>query len=241
MYSYEDIFSEKRRVLFVTAHPDDLDVFYGGLVARLVEDGKVVRVVVVTGGARGSRENEISEEELQAIRLDEQRQALKELGVKPENFESLCYLDGEVENNLETIGKIARVIRQFKPEIVCTHDPLGLYFKFRKGEAYYVNHRDHRLTGLSTVDAVYPFSRDRSFFREHLVENIEPHTVVEVFLTGEGEANSKIDYTGVVEKKRSALMSHKSQFSTESVDGIIEGDKVGSGYAEDGFYLKLGW
>lgn len=40
MYSYEDIFKNKNQVLFMMVHSDDVDVFYGGILARLVQGGK---------------------------------------------------------------------------------------------------------------------------------------------------------------------------------------------------------
>ena len=123
MYSYEDIFKNKKKILFVTAHPDDVDVTYAGTIAKLREDKKEVFVVVVTNGARGSRENKISEEELAKIRENEQINALSCVGVPKENFATLNYKDGEAENNMELIGKIAYYIRKFKPEIVITQDP----------------------------------------------------------------------------------------------------------------------
>lgn len=243
MYSYEDIFSNKKRVLFVTAHPDDVDAYFGGLLAKLNQDNKETFVLVITGGARGSREKEIAEEELQAIRIEEQKEALKILGAKDGNFESLCYLDGEVENNMELIGKIAKYIRKFKPDIVCTHEPFGYYHRFEmKGQTYFsVNHRDHRNTGLSTLDAVYPFSRDRSFFPEHLAELLEPYTIMEVFLSGDGATNTKIDISQVVEEKKKALLCHKSQFEEGSIDEMMEYFKEGDKYIENGNYLKLAW
>src|SRR5258706_1797394 len=101
MHSYEDIFKTKNKVLFVTAHPDDVDVMYAGTIAKLREDKKEVFVVVVTNGARGSRENVISESELAKQRTIEQTDALEAIGVPKENFTTLNYKDGEAENNMD--------------------------------------------------------------------------------------------------------------------------------------------
>ena len=42
-----------RRILILTAHPDDADVHAGGTIARWVDDGHEVRTVVVTSGDKG--------------------------------------------------------------------------------------------------------------------------------------------------------------------------------------------
>ncbi len=237
MHSYEDIFKNKKKILFVTAHPDDVDVMWGGTIAKLRQDKKEVFVVVVTNGARGSRDNVISESDLAKERIKEQTNALAELGVPKENFTTLNYKDGEAENNMELIGKIAYYIRKWKPEIVATQDPQSLYMKVN-GDRTYVNHKDHRVTGLATLDAVYPFSRDLSFFPEHAKEGVTPHTVLEIIFMGEG--NLKIDITDVIEKKKKALIAHKSQFDAKSVPGILEHWKKDGKYFETGLYLNLG-
>lgn len=242
MLSYEDIFSSKQRVLFVTAHPDDVDAYWGGLVARLNQDSKETFVLLVTNGARGSRENHISEAELATRRIAEQTEALAKLGCPAENFACLNHLDGEFECCLPLIGEIAKYIRLWKPEIVVTHEPQALYADRLLMPGFsYVNHRDHRVVGTATMDAVYPFSRDRSFFPHHAQENLEPHTVMEILFSDEFTVNAKIDVSSVVDKKRAALQAHGSQFDETVITRIFDSDKKDDRYFESGNYLRLAW
>lgn len=241
MYSYKDIFSNKKKVLFVTAHPDDIDVFFGGILCRLNKDKKKTFVLVVTSGGRGSQDKKISEMKLAELRKEEQIKSLRYLGLNQKDFFSLEYLDGQVENSMRLIGKISRVIRRFKPEIVCTHEPHGFYHSLPNSGKHYVNHRDHRNTGLSVLDAVYPFSRDLSFFRDHQKQGMSPHKVFEILFTGAFQVNTKINVTEVVGKKRAALLSHKSQFDKKKVEEILEGFKEKDRYFEAGNYIKLAW
>ncbi|MBU0570229.1 PIG-L family deacetylase [Patescibacteria group bacterium] len=245
MYSYEDIFTKKKRVLFVVAHPDDVDVFFGGTLARLKNDGKEAFVLIITNGGMGSGDRKISVSELAKNRKQEQTNALKNLGLSNDHFTSLNYLDGEVEDSMKLIGEISEVIRKFRPEIVCTHEPHGYYFTRKsldkKLKGSFINHRDHRNTGLATLDAVYPFSRDRSFFKNQLKNGLEPHSVFEIFLTENLDVNTRIDITDVIESKKKALLCHKSQFSEKIVEEIIGRRKVGKKYFERGNYIKLAW
>jgi len=241
MYSYEDVFGDANRSLFVMAHPDDADVFFGGTIARLIEDKKEVFVLVVTNGCRGSRENEISEEKLAITRIEEQRQSLMVYGVPGNHFSTLNYKDGEADNNMELIGKIAYTIRKFKPDIVCTHNPNGYFSQFSKEANYFINHRDHRICGISTVDAVYPFSRDKNFFIEHTSEGLQPHTVHKILFTGTLEqTNVVVDIKeDIMLKKKNGLAKHKSQFDSQSIEEIIKYFSSGKMFFEKGFYINL--
>jgi LmbE family N-acetylglucosaminyl deacetylase len=239
--SYQDIFTPKQRVLFVMAHPDDVDVNFAGLICKLVEEKKAVHVVVVSNGARGSQDAEISEQELAEKRILEEKSALIHLGLTEDNIENFGFADGEVENGLELIGKIAEVIRRFKPDIVCTHEPENYYFYATSMQKYYVSHRDHRHTGSATLDAIYPFSRDRSFFKEHVSKGIFPHTVYDVFFTGDKTHNTRIIINDYVKKKKEALLKHESQFNEQVVNDILNDYRDTEDYVEVGHYIQLGW
>src|SRR5947199_7791891 len=82
-----------RRVLVVTAHPDDCEFGAGGTVAKFVKEGKEVALVVVTNGDKGSSDRSMTSARLAEIRAEEQRNASRTLGVDPVIF--LGYPDGE--------------------------------------------------------------------------------------------------------------------------------------------------
>jgi LmbE family N-acetylglucosaminyl deacetylase len=242
MHNYEQIFSDKNNILFVTAHPDDVIVFYGALIHRLVGDKKNIYIVTVTNGCRGSRESDISESQLGRIRVDEEAKALEFLGVPKDHLTCLMYKDGEVESNYKLIGEISKYIRKYKADVVCTHEPTGVYLTNYNKDGYFVQHRDHRKVGEATVDACYPFSRDKSFFPEHSNLGLEPHTVKEILLTDEIGSNFRIDYTDHVEIKKSALLMHKSQFeNNDSAQEIVDAVKFDGHYEERFKYINLLW
>lgn len=239
MFNYGDIFSTKQNILFVTAHPDDVVVFYGALIHKLVADKKNIFVVTVTNGCRGSGDRVISEVELGAERIAEEIKALEFLGVSKENNICLGYKDGEVESNYKLIGEISKYIRKFKADIVCTHEPTGIYLTTYDKKGFFVQHRDHRKVAEAVVDAVYPFSRDKSFFPE---QNLSPHIVMEIIMTDEIQSNFEIDYTEDVKIKTDALQLHKSQFgSADSAQEIVDSVKFDGRYKERYFYVKLLW
>ncbi len=241
MYTYDQIFKNKQRILFFPAHPDDIIVYFAGLISRLRKEGKEIFVVTVSNGARGSKDNKISEEELAKTRLAEEIAGLEYMKVPKENHVCLNYKDGDVESNMELIGNVAKYIRKFKPDIVCTHEPSIIYQKVSDGSGGWVQHRDHRHVGEAVVDAAYPFSRDRSFFPEHAEEGLEPHSVYDLLLTEENGVNFKFDYTDEVETKRAAMRLHKSQMDENFINALVEGIKENDRYLEYFNYVHLLW
>src|SRR5215212_674033 len=108
--SYTKVFGNKNRVLIVLAHPDDMEINCGGTVARLVDDGKLVRTICMTPGNRGVRDRQYVPAEFKVIRLNSQRQAASQLGIPPEEVFNLEINDGEVEDKMEYIEQIVKHI-----------------------------------------------------------------------------------------------------------------------------------
>lgn len=241
MFTYTDIFQNKQKFLFVTAHPDDLVVFFGALIHKLRSESKEVYVLLVTNGARGSRENEIAEKQLAEQRLAEEIACLKVLNVEESHLVCLGYADGEVESDMKLIGLISKYIRKFKVDLVATHEPSLQYLETYEKNGFFIQHRDHRKIGEAVIDAVYPFSRDRSFFTDHYAEAIEPHEVFDLLLTDEKSCNFTFDYTDTVEVKKNAMRAHKSQFGEDTIEEILNAFKENDRNVEKFLYLKLLW
>jgi LmbE family N-acetylglucosaminyl deacetylase len=70
--SFDKIFSGKKRVMVVLAHPDDAEVAAGGTIARLTKSGVRVRVVKMTSGNRGSRQTSYKPGQLEGARALQQ-------------------------------------------------------------------------------------------------------------------------------------------------------------------------
>ena len=219
---------ELRRALIVAAHPDDADFGAAGTGALLAQAGWEVRYLVVTDGSKGSDDPAFTTRSLIDTRRGEQRDAAAILGLLDVVF--LDFVDGELAYSRELVGVVTREIRAFKPHAVYTHDPEPVIIN--EG---FVNHSDHRTTGLATVDAVYPTARDRLNFPQHLDEGLEPHKVRELYLWGANEPTFDVDISAVVETKIAALLAHKSQFSGD--DEFIEFMRL-RWKGEDGRYLE---
>ena len=222
--SYDKIFKDKQKILVVMAHPDDAEIYAGGTIARLTADGKEVRVVKMTSGNKGSRQEDVSESKLKKVRIEEDANSMKVLGVSRQNTVCLDLGDGEVENDLKTIGLLAKEIRLFKPQLIITHNPEHTVIRFGPGDSW-VNHRDHRHTGMSALDAAYPYSRDLLFFPHHFKDpQAASHAVSEFLLVDYWDHPDTVGI-GIgkfVAIRNRAIASHKSQYSEEDAKGLTE-------------------
>lgn len=201
------------RVLFVVAHPDDIDFGSAGTAAVLTEAGSHVAYCLVTSGQAGSDDLSISTEDLAALREKEQTNAAGEVGVTSLHW--LGFPDGAVEANLELRKAISRVIRIERPDVVISQTP------HRRWDSIYGSHPDHMETGEATMRAVYPDARNPRSFPELLEEGLEPHTVPHVWMGGL-EPDVFLDITDVFDRKTAALRSHVSQTANMGEERLME-------------------
>jgi LmbE family N-acetylglucosaminyl deacetylase len=187
--------------MVIFAHPDDAEIGSGGVVARWVAAGAEVTYVLCTNGSAGTADRGLAPEELVKQRLAEQRAAADFMGV--EHVVMLGYPDGGLEDTREFLGDIVRAIRRYRPHTVFTHDPYRI-------KAF--QHRDHRVVGMATTDAVYPFARDHLHFPDHISkEGLEPHKVRELWYWGADEPEIIVDVSGSIDRQIAALARHESQ------------------------------
>jgi len=202
--------TKQAHAMVVTPHPDDAEFGVAGTVARWTDEGKDVIYVVTTNGDKGTSDINMKTDELARIREQEQMAAAKLLGVREVIF--LRHPDQSLEDTPEFRKEIVRLIRMYQPEVVVTADP------YRR----YLWHRDHRITGRVTLDAVFPYARDLFAYPDLLEEGLLPHKVKEVLLWGSEEPNYRSDITDTFDIKIAALRCHKSQISDNPSSGLEE-------------------
>lgn len=201
-----DTGDQPKVALAIGAHPDDTDFGCAGTAHLWSKAGWDFYYCVVTDGSKGTSDASLTSDKLPGLRQTEQRAAAAVLGVKDVFFLE-GHVDGELTVNRKLLADIVRVIRRLKPYAVFTHEPQQIFHNNA-----FVNHNDHRATGMTTVDAIYPTARDRLNFPEHLDEGLDVHNVKEIFIWGNDNPNFASDITDAVETKIQALLSHKSQF-----------------------------
>ena len=110
-------------VLALVPHPDDAEIYAGGLLAKLASEGATAQIVVATDGCCGSFLEHSAQ--LVELRGEEMRRAAAVLGAQPPT------LLGFPDMGLDTLPAgvlrehFVRAIRQHRPDIVITQDLKG--------------------------------------------------------------------------------------------------------------------
>ena len=200
--------TEPADVLVVTPHPDDAEFGVAGTVARWTQKGKQVVYIVCTNGNKGTSDPDMRPETLAEIRQKEQQAAADLLGVREVVF--LGNPDQGLEDKPEFRKQIVRMIRLYRPQTVVTADP------YRR----YIWHRDHRIAGQVTIDAVFPYARDHLAYPDLLDEGLKPHNVREMLFWASENINYVSDITDTYDLKLAALKCHKSQIQPLKVPDL---------------------
>jgi LmbE family N-acetylglucosaminyl deacetylase len=215
-----------RRLATVVAHPDDDTFACSGTVAlHAHERGLRFALVHVTSGEGGmiSDPSLAAPENLGEVREEEDRRSWIALGRVPDRHEFLRYPDGGVQDMPfdELVERIAAILLDERPDVVVTFGPEGV-----------TGHADHITVGRATTEA---FHRCRAAnvdgFRRLLYSSL-PDSMLERFNThlvarGQEPIDStkpfqprgvpdetigiEVDCSGVVDRKRAAIMEHRTQ------------------------------
>lgn len=208
-----------QRAMVIYAHPDDAEFGVAGTVAKWAKAGVEVTYCMVTNGASGSQDPDMTREKLRDTRYAEQREAAKILGVKHVVF--LGYEDGYLYPTLEVRKDVARQVRIHRPDVIIAMDP-----RFRVADEGYVNHPDHIAAGEVALRTINPDASTRQMFPElWRDEKLEPHKPRALFLETFGAGGTAVDISDTMDAKIQALLVHKSQVGPEAEEFIRSWNK----------------
>jgi LmbE family N-acetylglucosaminyl deacetylase len=217
------------RAMVIYAHPDDAEFSVAGTVAKWAKAGVEITYCMITNGASGSQDPDMTREKLRETRYAEQREAAKILGVKHVVF--LGYEDGYLYPTLEVRKDVARQVRIHKPDVILAMDP-----SFRVSDEY-INHPDHIAAGEVALRTINPDASTRQMFPELWKdEKLEPHKPTALFLEtfGEGDGGTVIDISDTMKTKIKALLVHRSQLGPDAEEFVRDWNKrtgKSAGYA----------
>ena len=196
----------RSRILVLAPHMDDEVFGCGGTLARAVEAQSDVRVVFITDGSRGydparaanltTKEREAFEQVLIETRKAEARRSGALLGYSEPVFLDLP--DGRVAGSVDAAARLARVIGELSPEVV--------FLPFIAD-----CHPDHRATNQLFIDAAMAAGLGSPV----MCWGYEVWTPL--------VANTFVDVTATMERKRSAMAIFESQNTDVGYPRAIEG------------------
>jgi LmbE family N-acetylglucosaminyl deacetylase len=184
------------RIITFGAHPDDCELDAAGVGTKWASLGHKFKCVAVTNGDIGHAS--MAGGPLAQRRRAEAKRAAEILGIETEVLDNH---DGELMVTLENRRAIARLIRDWRADIVISHRPNDY-------------HPDHRYTGVLVNDAAYMVQVP--FF----APDVPPLTRNPVFLFSEDRFQKPNPFSGdivvaiddVIDKKLAVVEAMESQF-----------------------------
>jgi LmbE family N-acetylglucosaminyl deacetylase len=195
--------AEIKKVLVVTAHPDDLDFMMGGTLKLWSMKGIELHYLICTNGDQGGFDPNIARADMPQIRQREQRAAGEVLGAT--SIEFLNYVDGHLTPTLELRKKIVAHIRKIQPDRMAIQSPE------RNWDRIGASHPDHLAAGEAAIQAVYPDARNEFAFMDLLEQGLQPWKVREVWVASHPTPDHFVDITTTIEDKIKAIKAHASQ------------------------------
>ena len=171
------------RLLACLAHPDDEAFPVGGVLARNVAEGRQVRLLTTTLGEEGEirQDGAATRETLGDIRRIELACAVRALRLESNvlldyrdsgmagwasNDHPRAYINAPDE---AVVARLVREIREFRPQVVLTFEPGGLY-----------GHPDHIAVSKHTTQA-FELASDLAAFPDQIAGGLKPHTPQRLF------------------------------------------------------------
>jgi len=250
------------------AHPDDESISMGGTLADYASRGVPVTVVTATRGEAGEIHNRDDAVEVRPrlgeIREAEQRAACAILGV--DDVEFLGFRDsgmmGTPDNGhrdsfwgadfMDAVGRLVRVIRSRRPDVVTAYDPFGGYGHpdhiqvHRVGTAAFFASADYGRFPLEPGEQ--PWQPARLYWatwsRERM-RRARRQMATDLGADGEPEEPSsgtlpehittRRDVAAFIERKQSALLSHDTQFPSDSWVRTLSDERLSEFLGEEVF------
>jgi len=210
-------------ILFIGAHPDDIELGCGGAICYYIEKEYEVYCFHLTNGVYSDIHGEIVRDFEEILKTT--RKSLGVLGVKEENIFFTGVPATQLVVNKERISELQKFIIEKKVETLFTHPNPDTY------------HQDHRAAhNISMASA------------RRYVNNIFLFEIIFNFASGLMIPNYYIDISNYIDKKKDSLRLHKAEydkFGGETwIDSIISlakyrGIQVEKAYAEAFYVMKF--
>jgi len=241
----------EHRILLVHAHPDDESISNGATMAKYVSEGAQVTLITCTRGEEGevlvpelAHLAAAHQDDLGSHRITELADAMKILGVTDHRFlgeyrdsgmmgtEPNSRPDVFWQANLdEAAGKLVKIIREVKPQVLITYDEFGGYGHPDHIQAHRVAMRAAELAADNNfgegqawdISKIYWNTMPRSVIEEGMkkmkelgsnffgTDNVDDLP----FVKPDEVVTTVIDGTKFTEKKMAALAAHKTQISVD--------------------------
>lgn len=201
------------KILAIGAHLDDIELACGGTLAKAVDAGHQVKVIIMSQSGYTNFDGKQMRED--SIAVQEGTNALKTLGLN--DIEILDFPTKDIPYNSEVIESIDIRMSAFNPDVIFTHHPFD-------------THQAHVGVSKSTISAAR--RKNTVFFFEPITPSGRSYVAF--------KPQMYVDITSTIDKKIASLKEHKTEykkFGEEWITGVtcragFRGYEMGTEYAE---------
>lgn len=209
------------KILAVGAHLDDIEIACGGTLAKAIEYGHHVKVLIMSKSGYTNIDGKI--QRTNDIAVEEGKQALHILGIQ--DIEILDFPTKDIPFHSNVVNAIDLCINNYNPNIIFTHHPFD-------------THQAH--VGVSNATIAAGRRKNTIFFYEPITPSGRSYVAFRPQLY--------IDVESTIEKKIMSLREHKSEYNKFGAEDWIagvhnrcgfRGYEIGKKYAEAFEVLRI--
>ncbi len=186
----------KLDILAIGAHPDDVELGCGGVIAKAVAAGKKVGVIDLTRGELGTRGTANTRDE-------EAKEAAKILKLAVRD--NMKFADGFFTNDKQHQLELIKKIREYQPDIVLCNAINDRHIDHAKGSTLVSD--ACFLSGLLKIETTHAGILQDAWRPKHVYHYIQWKDIKPDFV---------VDVSGYMATKMAAVLAYKSQFYDKS-------------------------
>ena len=209
------------KILAIGAHLDDIEIACGGTLAKAIENGHDVKVLIMSKSGYTNISGVVQRSD--EVAVEEGTNALKKLGIN--DIEILDFPTKDIPWRSDVVNAIDVCINDYDPDVIFTHHPFD-------------THQAH--VGVSNATIAAARRKNTVFFYEPITPSGRSYVAFRPQLY--------VDIAQTIDKKLDSLREHKSEynkFGAENwIDGVyarcgFRGYEIGKKYAEAFEILRL--
>ncbi|MCI6995614.1 MAG: PIG-L family deacetylase [Eubacterium sp.] len=193
----------KMKILAIGAHLDDIEIACGGTLAKAVESGHEVKVLIMSKSGYTNKEGKVQRSN--EVAVEEGITALKTLGI--EDIEILDFPTKDIPFCSDVVNAIDVRMAAFNPDVIFTHHPFD-------------THQAHEGVAKATIAAAR--RKNTLFFYEPITPSGRSYVPFKPSLY--------VDIESTLEKKIASLKCHKSEYNKFGAEDWIEGVRCRCGF-----------
>ncbi len=191
------------RILAIGAHLDDIEIACGGSLAKAIENGHEVKVLIMSKSGYTNKEGYVQRSN--EVAVTEGLNALHMLGVQ--DIEILDFETKDIPFRSDVVNAIDVKMDAFNPDIIFTHHPFD-------------THQAHEGVSKATIAAAR--RKNTVFFYEPITPSGRSYVPFKPSLY--------IDIESTLQKKIASLKCHKSEYNKFGAEDWIEGVRFRCGF-----------